>query len=236
MESTTERKSPRPWLWLGVFVVGLVLFLALDETIYRLVHENYNYHTRPVPTHLKLVTRILRSMEDWGENVYVLAVLVAMWRLDPSRRSRVLCVVLSAILVSVAAEGVKRSTGRERPEVSAGRLVFHGPSKWNEGGDYQSFPSGHTAAAASYSGSLATFYPPIRPVCVALMVGCASNRIWKERHFASDCWVSLFLGYWFAGVFASAAWTKPLRDAFDRRFSQSDGSSPTSEAEPRLAA
>ena len=207
-------------LWIGFFaVLGLFLFF-LDQPVYQFLHDHYNYHTRPVPWYLKIPTRVLRSMEDWGENVYILCVVFAMWQLDRRRRSRIVCLVVSVILVNIGVEGVKRITGRERPEVSHGALVMHGPAVWDRGGDFQSFPSGHTASAASYSGSLAAFYPPMRPVCVALAVGCAGNRIWKERHFLSDCWLGGVFGFWFAYTLARRRRLQPLLAWFDRRFSE----------------
>jgi membrane-associated phospholipid phosphatase len=208
------------------FFVGLAIFLAItaglffiDEPVYRFVHENYNINTRPVPWYLKIPTRVLRSMEDWGENVYILCVLIAIWKLDRTRRSRVACLIAAALMVTLCVEGIKRVTGRERPEVSKGQFVFHGPSVWGEGGDFQSFPSGHTASGASFSGSLAAFYPPMRPVAIALAVGCASNRVWKERHFLSDCFVAGVFGFWFAATLPRRRWFKPFLTWFDARFS-----------------
>ena len=207
------------WLWWMLALVVLLGLFAIDRAAYAVVHENWNYYSRPVPTLLKVPTRVMRSMEDWGENVFILCVLVVMWRLDRTRRSRVLCVVLAAVGVSLSVEGVKRLTGRERPQVSDGRMVLHGPATYDQGGDYQSFPSGHTASAASYSGSLAAFYPPARPVAIALAIGCGGNRIWKERHFLSDCWLGGVFGFWFAFTLPRRRFLRPLLAAFDRRFS-----------------
>jgi membrane-associated phospholipid phosphatase len=206
-------------IWLAALLVGLAFCFLVDEPVYQWVHEHYNINTRPVPVHLKLTTRILRSMEDWGENIYILAVAVAMWRLDRRRRSRILCLVIASGMIALGVEGIKRATGRERPEVGSGRWAFHGPARWLQGGDVQSFPSGHTAAAAGYSGALAAFYPPIRPVAIALAVGCGGNRIWKERHFLSDCWMGGLLGFWFATTLPRRRWIQPLLERFDARFS-----------------
>lgn len=217
--SSAPASSTFPWRYLALFLAIFGLLLAADEPIYRVLHEHYNYHTRPVPDQLKLATRILRSMENWGENVFIVAIGIAIWQLDCQRRSRILCLVLASVLVTLVVEGVKRVTGRERPEVCAGKLRVHGPAAWNKGGDFQSFPSGHTASAAAYSGSLAAFYPPLRPVFVALAVGCAGNRIWKERHFASDCWVGGVLGFWLAFTLPRRRRVQPLLNWFDRCFS-----------------
>lgn len=219
---STERKpaSPKKTILLVFgFLAVLGFFFMIDEAAYSFVHTHWNYNTRPVPEYLKLPTRIMRSMEDWGENIYILCVLYAMWHFDCHRRSRIPLLILSAVLVTLPVEGVKRLAGRERPELNGGKSVFHGPSQFKGGGDYQSFPSGHAASSASYSGSLAAFYPPMKPVVIALAVGCAGNRIWKERHFLSDCWAGGVLGFWLAYTLPRRRWVRNLCERFDRRFS-----------------
>src|SRR5215468_6004927 len=97
--------------------VLIVCFSWADGVLYHFLHANFNENTRPVPDLLKLPHRILRSLEDWGENVFIVFVLFAMWRLDPQRRGRVVCLIVGAALTSAVVEGVKRSTGRIRPDV-----------------------------------------------------------------------------------------------------------------------
>lgn len=213
--------------WGPIGVVALIamvagLLLAVDEPVYAYVHTHWNESTRPVPTHLKLPTRIMRSMEDWGENVYIACVLYAMWVFDRHKRSRVVLLVTSALVVTLAIEGIKRLTGRERPEFNGGETVFHGPSRWNDGGDYQSFPSGHAGSSSSFSGSLAAFYPPLKPVVIPLAIGCSGNRIWKERHFLSDCWVGGALGFSLAFWLPGRPWVQRLCRRFDDRYSVRD--------------
>jgi membrane-associated phospholipid phosphatase len=204
-----------PW-WAMVCLLGLLICFAVDEPLYRFLHEHYNHRTRPVPNWLTIPTRVLRAAEAWGEHFYIVAIGLAMWQLDRGRRSRVLVLILSASIVTLAIEGTKRVTGRQRPEVSLGKTRFDGPAAWSKGGDTQSFPSGHTGAAAAYSGTLATFYPPVRPIVMALVVGCAANRIWKERHFLSDCWLALWFGWWFAATLPGLRPLQPALARFDR--------------------
>jgi membrane-associated phospholipid phosphatase len=213
-------------IYAAVSLAVLAGCFLVDEPVYQWVHHHWNYYTRPVPDLLKLPTRLMRSMEDWGENVYIVCVLYAMWVFDRKRRSRVLMLIASALLVTLAVEGVKRVTSRERPEFNGGRTTFHGWVHWGSGGDYESFPSGHSASAASYSGSLSAFYPPLRPVAVALAVGCGGNRIWKERHFLSDCWAGGSLG--FGVAFALARWsvTRRWMERVDRRLAGGPGAIP----------
>ncbi len=206
------------WILLGLALGVLAICFALDGVVYQLVHENWNYYTRPIPDHLKLATRVMRSLEDWGENVFITCVLYAMWVLDRKHRSRVVMLIATAILATLPVEFVKRLAGRERPDQCEGQTIFHGPSLWNEGGDYQSFPSGHTASGAAFSGSLSTFYPPLRPVAVSLAVGCGASRIWKERHFLSDCWAGGFLGFTLAFYLPRVKRVRQWCDRFDQRW------------------
>ncbi|QDU64858.1 PAP2 superfamily protein [Planctomycetes bacterium Pan216] len=211
---------------IGLALAGVGLTLEadryvydLDLYVYNLAHDVFNHNTRPVPDHFKPLKRIFSSVEVWGENIFVLLVAFAIWRLDRHRRSRVVFLALSAIVVALGVEGVKRVTGRERPEVSQGKTVIHGWHKFTAGGDYQSFPSGHTAAAASYGGSLSAFYPPLRPAMIALTVGCGGSRIWKERHFFSDCLFGGLIGFLAAYLLPRAGAARRFAEWFDRRFS-----------------
>jgi membrane-associated phospholipid phosphatase len=200
----------------GLVVLGLCF--SLDQVVYQFFHDNWNYYTRPIPDQLKLATRVMRSLEDWGENIFIGCVLFAMWRMDFRRRSRVVLLVASALLATGPVELIKRLAGRERPDQCGGQTIFHGPALWNEGGDYQSFPSGHTASGAAYSGSLSFFYPPLRPVAVGLAVGCGTSRIWKERHFLSDCWAGGFIGFVTAFYLPRVRRVKEWSDRFDARW------------------
>ena len=75
---------------------------------------------------------------------------------------------LAGQLAADRVEVVKRGTGRERPEVGKGATIFHGPSKWDDGGDFQSFPSGHTAIAVVIMVGLALLVGSWGPFARAL--------------------------------------------------------------------
>jgi membrane-associated phospholipid phosphatase len=196
------------------FLVGC--FCWLDAALYHYLHANFNENMRPVPDLLKLPHRLLRSLEDWGENVFIVAVLFAMWRLDVQRRGRVVCLIVGAMLTSLAVEGMKRSTGRIRPEKSQGATVVEGLSRSTDKlGDAHSFPSGHTASAGAYSGAIAAFYPPLRPAMIVLTCGTGASRIWKERHFLSDCLVGAILGWCIASSLARSPRWRPLWNWYD---------------------
>jgi undecaprenyl-diphosphatase len=193
-----------------------------DSALYHYLHANFNENTRPVPDLLKLPHRILRSLEDWGENVFIVAVLFAMWRLDVHRRGRVVCLIVGAMATALAVEGLKRSTGRVRPEKSHGATVFEGLSRSTDKlGDAHSFPSGHTASAGAYSGALTAFYPPLRPAMILLTCGTGASRVWKERHYLSDCLIGSLLGWWIASMLARSPRWRSTWDWCDSKFAPS---------------
>lgn len=219
MPAPRSRMNPRSVLIAAILVALTAVAFAADAPVYSFVHNHWNHATRPVPDALKLPRRILRSAEDWGENFFVLGIAFTMWQLDRSRRSRVLALLLAAVVSAVAVEGIKRTASRERPDQSNGRTIFHGPVYWDGGGEYQSFPSGHTAAAASYSGSLSAFHPALRPVVIPLAIACGASRIWKERHFVSDVWIGGLIGFLAAFCLPTTRWWRRFADEFDARFS-----------------
>jgi membrane-associated phospholipid phosphatase len=202
--------------------IALCLLYA-DQALYQFLHDNFNENTRPVPYWLKLPHRLLRSLEDWGENVFIAAVLFAMWKLDANRRGRVVCLIVGALLSALAVEAVKRTTGRMRPEVGGNALVFEGFKRTADSrGDGHSFPSGHTASAAAYSGALSAFYPPLRPAMIALCTGTGASRIWKERHFLSDCLVGGLIGWLMASHLAKSRHWRPIWEWLDWRLGPSN--------------
>lgn len=60
---------------------------------------------------------------------------------------------------------------------------------------YESFPSGHSAAAFAFAGVLAWFYPHLAGVFWALAVGCALSRYVDAVHWPGDCMAGAILGY-----------------------------------------
>lgn len=218
LTSSSAARRRTLWLLLAAAVVLGLCFL-LDGPCYHWFHENFPFHLRRSGL-ARMPARIFDAMESWGESVLIVVVIFAIWRLDRTRRSRVVSIVVAVILVNVVVETTKRLTGRERPEVSQGAMVWHGPTRWDDGGDYQSFPSGHTASAASFSGAIAGFYPPLRPICIVLAAGCGANRVWKERHFLSDAWLGGVFGFWFSMVLPRTRAMRPLLEWFDHRFSE----------------
>lgn len=116
-----------------------------------------------------------------------------------------------ALLVgSLVADGLKLTFGRARPFVDT---VSPNPNNWQlfrgfKGGDYQSFPSGHTvsafAAAAAVSSETSRWWPAVTyygigPVLYAGAAAVGISRMYNNRHWASDVILGAAIGT-FAGT------------------------------------
>jgi membrane-associated phospholipid phosphatase len=110
---------------------------------------------------------------------------------------------------AVVADGLKYTFGRARPFVDS----VPNPDNWQlfrgtRGGNYQSFPSGHTtaafAAAAAVSAETSRWYPALTYFVIGpAMYGGATlvglSRMYNNRHWASDVIVGAAIGT-FAGT------------------------------------
>ena len=117
-----------------------------------------------------------------------------------------------ALLIgALTADVIKNVAGRERPFVDP---VDPDPNDWQvfrgfkRGGNYQSFPSGHTtaafAAAAAVSAETSRWYPAatyflIGPILYGGATAVGLSRMYNNRHWASDVIVGAAIGT-FAGT------------------------------------
>ena len=117
----------------------------------------------------------------WAAVWLVIAVVVAVLR----RRADVLLwTALAALLASLAAEGLKAATGRERPHVDT--LV---PRP-----DTGSFPSGHAATSFACATVLAAFEPRLRVPLYVLAALIAASRTYVGVHYPLDALAGSALG------------------------------------------
>ena len=131
-----DEKPSRAWmlLLLGGFLAVLVFSFAIDEKAFSYIHDHWNYNTRPVPDYLKLPTRIMRAPWRIGAKTFTSSVSSTPCGISiRHRRSRIVLLIVSALLVTIPVEGIKRIVGRERPEWNGGKSVFHGPMKMLKG-------------------------------------------------------------------------------------------------------
>jgi len=112
----------------------------------------------------------------------------------------------SVVAASTITGALKMLVGRARPYVSADSNSYDfGFMRGRKGGQYQSFPSGHTTAAFAFAAALAgeanTVAKPRRWVApvvysAATLVGLA--RMYDDKHWASDVIVGGSIGFFTA--------------------------------------
>lgn len=99
------------------------------------------------------------------------------------------------LLAGFAASGItvqiiKHLAGRARPRITY-ETVFTGPSLR---GGYDSFPSGHTAAAFSFAFIISLYFPKYRFLFYLAAVLTALSRIIGLSHFPSDILAGAVVG------------------------------------------
>ncbi|MEW6543762.1 MAG: phosphatase PAP2 family protein [Nitrospirota bacterium] len=107
---------------------------------------------------------------------------------------------IAALLV----QGVKHSIGRPRPRMTHAGEFQISPS-WESG--FDSFPSGHAAAAFAVASVIARRLPATAWLAYGLAAGVAVSRVVRGSHFPSDVLAGTLLGCLVGYVVA-----RPLRD------------------------
>ena len=113
-----------------------------------------------------------------------------------------LAVLLSGLVVDL----IKVVVGRARPKL-LDLVWFYGFLPVNFRADYQSFPSGHAATAASVALALTYLRPDLRWFAVAFALPIVASRVIINAHFVGDvvggAAIALFVTWalreWFAG-------------------------------------
>ncbi len=103
----------------------------------------------------------------------------------------------SAILAGITSVFFKILIGRARPSTSTSPYNFNPPGIDDE---YQSLPSGHTTIAFAWLTVLSNYYGEnkiIRYGSYALASSTALARVYKNRHWLSDCVMGAMIGYYF---------------------------------------
>ncbi len=108
----------------------------------------------------------------------------------------------SILIANLVAVGIKIVAGRARPEVDVNNPRDFQLFRGLKGGEFQSFPSGHTtsafAFAATISSELARWQPGTRwTVGPVLYTGAAlvgASRMYNNKHWASDVLAGAAIG------------------------------------------
>jgi membrane-associated phospholipid phosphatase len=187
--SAPVRMDRDAWLATGgVLAVGGLLFI-LDEDITRMALRN-----RDAP--------VLEEFGDIGEyfepiglmgntNVWYATAAVASYAVGWDRPKRLFTELLYSHWIAGAIRGAtNRAVGRSRPDNRRGARDFA-----LDGGT--SFPSGHASTAFQVAAVLSHHadYTPASIVLYGLAGSVAWQRVFSEKHWASDVWLGAAYGW-----------------------------------------
>jgi membrane-associated phospholipid phosphatase len=127
--------------------------------------------------------------EIYAHGVGVSVILLVVFVLDPAHRRHVLRLGVLSLGAGLVANVAKLLVTRERPYLAdIGKTsfeTFHG-GMFPPSHQFQSFPSGHTAAAVGLAIGLSWLYPRGRWMFFTFAAIAASQRWANRDHFVSD--------------------------------------------------
>jgi membrane-associated phospholipid phosphatase len=112
-----------------------------------------------------------------------------------SLRQTALLAAESLLITELFVQSGKMTFGRARPYALEGALSFH---PFTLHGKWQSFPSGHSAAAWAVATTVAgrTQAGYLKALLYGLAAGVSVSRVILDKHFSSDVIASSLLGYY----------------------------------------
>ncbi|HAH31931.1 MAG TPA: hypothetical protein DCL44_06415 [Elusimicrobia bacterium] len=174
--------------WLAGIAGGGFLLYSMDGQIRHAFEKNSSAFNDNAAT----------ALEKFGDGAYDLGFLgiygVAGYLLKkPEMTGTAMLAAESFAAANAAGTVIKAAAGRARPYAGKGKGVFK-PFKARTA--YTSFPSGHTTSAFSVASVLAARYesPVVGIVAYSLASGVALQRIYADRHWASDVFAGAALG------------------------------------------
>jgi hypothetical protein len=189
--------SPLHWdnLDLGRFALassGTLLFAAFDQRIKDWVQ----------PRRTETSNDISANLEHMGNGFYLLGFSTALYAAgeiwhSPGIRRTALLSLESLATASALVTVTKIIVGRARPYTGKSPFTFR---MFSTAADYNSFPSGHTAAAFAVATTIAKqtrgVALDILAYSLATLVGF--SRIHNNQHWASSAFASAAVGYFVA--------------------------------------
>lgn len=204
----------------AIALVGLLVTYLLDTPLF---HALYVGDGRKGEVESKAWYQILRQTGDVRTWLIVaLAIFAhAFWRAFGGNSPRIrlgsiLTIALAPIFSGLIAELLRALLGRERPLSETGefqghvwRQLFSGiyhDGRWFDVSNL-GFPSSHAAVAMAGAIATARAFPGSGIVLVPIAIGCGITRMLSGRHFSSDVFLGLVVG-WAAGSVVAAAFRR----------------------------
>jgi membrane-associated phospholipid phosphatase len=204
----------------SVAILGLIVTSLLDNALFRAVYVGPE---RLGEVESKAWYQILRQTGDirtWL--IIALAIFAhAFWRAFGGNSPRIrlggiLTIAIAPIVSGLCAEILRAVLGRERPLSKAGEFqehvwrhffagVYH-DGRWFDVSNL-GFPSSHAAVAMAGAIATARAFPGSGFVLVPIALGCAFTRMLSGRHFASDVFLGILVG-WAIGALVAAAFRR----------------------------
>lgn len=142
----------------------------------------------------------LSNFGDWPElMVYGSVALAIAWTCRARRLAHaILCMMLASTLAGATANSIRLLSGRTRPserEVRNGWYgLWYGKTFLLRKNKFHSFPSGHTASAFAFFGTVAWAYRRWGWLFLTVAGAIAWSRLYVNAHHLSDVVVALIFG------------------------------------------
>lgn len=191
-DSEPRRQALRPrsvWMVLGCSLVAVLTAFAFDPMLVAWQHD--------LPSGIRKLAGTVSDFGDWPALAMVAAacILVSYAIRSVGFRRVAICMLLASTLAGLAANALKHTTGRARPNAERVEPGWHGPvydGKPTAGrSKLNSFPSGHTAVYVGFFGYLLFTRLPFALLGVLLLPVIPLARLASGAHFLSDVVVAL---------------------------------------------
>ena len=190
-------------LWVKLFCVATAIMLSillLDQRV--AVWADTHRHLIPDLTRRAEkgdLGRELMHLEQWGQFVSTVMIVVAVGLIDPAGRRRAFSIGVGCFWTVMVTHLLKDLIGRSRPFIAHdshdGHWVWGGPMMgFAHGSAWGSFPSAHTSSAFALAAGLAWYYPRARPLFMTLACITATLRVLHTAHYVSDVIAGMVVG------------------------------------------
>jgi membrane-associated phospholipid phosphatase len=179
------RWNDRDWTMFSAFAVSFGILLATDGPTYTAIQERRSATTDDIS---KATTPFGREYAWAVAGAMLAGGLIAR---NPELRDTGRDAIEAAVFAGLMTTILKPVFGRERPEQSDGRTVFHGFTN-----QYKSLPSGHSTMAWAVASVVAMRAEGwiIPTVAYTLATLVSFDRVNDQKHFVSDVFMGAAIG------------------------------------------